>query len=1063
MPITAHAGPRPPAGRPGTTAGAARPRAEYMQPDKDLDADDRYHGFHFRRRRDRINWRLLGAVDVARVQREIDLGALQEVMDNVAYCDIESEDLRYTDPNFVKLFQLAQLVIEYLLHCQDVLHSSDQDARRQATELAAEVDHLQQQNEKQLLEIYALKKETKSLKKTIFAYQIMTKTPGFHTGTGAGYGAVVADRSAGRVTSPIAVEFHRCKYCPKVFNSLGYLDGHLRRRHADLPHYLDDERHPTPPPPAPPAPPAPAEPDVDTTASAQADLIDRLTRTIEDFGQKLHATESQLQADMEDRLHRELAAKQAELEEAHNRDWDTWRAQVHDELEAERALIAQEREKLQELQRSIEEKQLHPPRARGSSLGPLEDDEDEVIEPVAEPKPTLPEVDLAAVVAQIEARQREGLAEMQATVAKEIQALRELMNRDQANQQVSNELKTTAQRLESLQQAILDRQVSAASFVSAPPVPPPVVQPAAPVVEAPVWQPPPPQPAPVMPPSLHGSREVLAQDANQLKTPKKPKKKPAPPALQLPLPSSAFPDDPPSFLDDVDPQFDPSQTDTYGGDCDWPIISRHLRTHKHVPLPYAPWARAAVAAHPAVSVVKERESIKVQLQRAMHQLGITREALLDEQATDALVERLERDKDEKVRADPSYGFAYELICDDVDAATDRHFRFKPKPTRLVPPRGGRFANVGTGGSGGVGGNGGTARFQSSAAAARARSRLATNSPARLILRSVLKSPDGSGRRTPSINSHLGSPGTPRRVEWKDAASDDSDSDSEGDSPKSSTSRVSRHGGAGWGQAPATPPSWRTSAGGGGTRNGGGGGKGGSWGMGGGPAHAKSRPARSSPLKQSFTASALRKPDMAGVVVDAMRAAAPATAGGRKQWNRAGSNGEDDDVPTPTAALTSNTYRPQAPLSATPTEAGMRKTGSNASMAAARPSWGDPAPPPAARAASAAPAMTVHHDDGDESDVIGDKSVDHFDVSTDNESEVAPPPAAAPVARARTITSAPVPVPVADTSVDELMQGLASDSEASPDKRKSRPPPINTRVIQSKPANNYSAWDDDEST
>ncbi|KAJ3355300.1 Zinc finger protein dzip1 [Allomyces javanicus] len=1058
MPITAHAGPRPPAGRPGATAAAARPRAEYMHPDKDLDADERYHGFHFRRRRDRINWRQLGAVDVVRVQREIDLGALQEVMDNVAYCDIESEDLRYTDPNFVKLFQLAQLVIEYLLHCQDVLHSSDQDARRQATELAAEVDHLQQQNEKQLLEIYALKKETKSLKKTIFAYQIMTKTPGFHTAA-AGNGAVVADRSAGRVTSPIAVEFRRCRYCPKVFNSLGYLDGHLRRRHADLPHYLDDERHLTPPPA--PAPPAPAEPDVDPSASAaaQADLIDRLTRTIEDFGQKLHATEAQLQADMEDRLHRELAAKQAELEEAHNRDWDAWRAAVHDEIEAEHALIAQEREKLVELQRSIEEKQLHPPKVRASSLGPLEDD-DEVIEPV-EPGPVVEKVDLAAVVAQIEARQREGLAEMQATVAKEIQALRDLMNRDQANQQVSNDLTSMAQRLEKVQQAILDRQINAASVGPVPHVPPPVVQPAAPV-EAPVWQPPPQQPALVMPPSLHGSREVLMQDAHQPKTPKKPKKKPAPPALQLPPPSSNYPDDPPSFLDDVDPHFDPSQTDAYGGDCDWPIISRHLRTHKHVPLPYAPWARAAVAAHPAVAVVKERESIKVQLQRAMHAIGITREALLDEQATDALVERMEREKDEKVRTDPSYGFAYELICDDVDVATDRHFRFKPKPTRLVPPRGGRFANVGNGGSGGGVSTNSGARFQGAAAAARARSRLAPNSPARLILRSVLKSPDG--RRTPSTSSHLGSPGTPRRVEWKEAASDDSDSDSdENDSPKSSTSRFSR-GGGGWGQTPATPPSWRTSAGGGGGGRNGGAAKGGSWGMGGGPPHAKSRPARSSPLKQSFTASALRKPDMAGVVVDAMRAVAPtAAAGGRKQWNRASSSGDADDVPTPTAALTSSTYRPQAPLSATPTEAGMRKTGSNASMAgAARPSWGEPAPPPAARSAPAVPAVMVHHDDEDESDVIGDKSVDHFDVSADDESEVAPPPAAAPVARARTITSAPVPVPVADTTVDELMQDLASDSEASPEKRKSRPPPINTRVIQSKPANNYSAWDDDES-
>ena len=51
-----------------------------------------------------------------RIRREYDTTMLQEFVNNVTYCDIESEtDMRTVDPNFVKLFKLAQLIIEYLI------------------------------------------------------------------------------------------------------------------------------------------------------------------------------------------------------------------------------------------------------------------------------------------------------------------------------------------------------------------------------------------------------------------------------------------------------------------------------------------------------------------------------------------------------------------------------------------------------------------------------------------------------------------------------------------------------------------------------------------------------------------------------------------------------------------------------------------------------------------------------------------------------------------------------------------------------------------------------------
>ena len=79
----------------------------------------------FRKRNERVDWRKIAAVDPDRIAREVDFKTLQENINNVTFCDVESElsgpDERPLDPNYVKLFKLAQLTIEYLLNCQQYL------------------------------------------------------------------------------------------------------------------------------------------------------------------------------------------------------------------------------------------------------------------------------------------------------------------------------------------------------------------------------------------------------------------------------------------------------------------------------------------------------------------------------------------------------------------------------------------------------------------------------------------------------------------------------------------------------------------------------------------------------------------------------------------------------------------------------------------------------------------------------------------------------------------------------------------------------------------------------
>lgn len=57
------------------------------------------------------------SIDVGRVTPD----ALQSILHNVTFCDIESEHLDGVDENFVKLFQLAQKCIQHVLQTQESL------------------------------------------------------------------------------------------------------------------------------------------------------------------------------------------------------------------------------------------------------------------------------------------------------------------------------------------------------------------------------------------------------------------------------------------------------------------------------------------------------------------------------------------------------------------------------------------------------------------------------------------------------------------------------------------------------------------------------------------------------------------------------------------------------------------------------------------------------------------------------------------------------------------------------------------------------------------------------
>ncbi|XP_034720322.1 zinc finger protein Dzip1 isoform X2 [Etheostoma cragini] len=81
--------------------------------------------FKFRPRRESVDWRRINAVDIDLVVSQLDVDALQEHISGVTFCSLDGERCQRcqspVDPALVKLLQLAQLTVEWLLHCQEFL------------------------------------------------------------------------------------------------------------------------------------------------------------------------------------------------------------------------------------------------------------------------------------------------------------------------------------------------------------------------------------------------------------------------------------------------------------------------------------------------------------------------------------------------------------------------------------------------------------------------------------------------------------------------------------------------------------------------------------------------------------------------------------------------------------------------------------------------------------------------------------------------------------------------------------------------------------------------------
>eukprot|EP01041_Mallomonas_annulata_P001492 gene1492-2874_t len=134
------------------------------------------NGFYFQQRRGKLDLRLVSNIDLDRVVREVDIDILQLHLENITFCNLREEDLRFiTDQHVIKLFRIAQLVIEYLLYVQehlaDSLHALATKYSNQKRSLIKKRKELIELNESSKV----MKSQLKSKKKSLFALEELLK------------------------------------------------------------------------------------------------------------------------------------------------------------------------------------------------------------------------------------------------------------------------------------------------------------------------------------------------------------------------------------------------------------------------------------------------------------------------------------------------------------------------------------------------------------------------------------------------------------------------------------------------------------------------------------------------------------------------------------------------------------------------------------------------------------------------------------------------------------------------------------------------------------------------
>ena len=149
------------------------------------------------------------------MQQYVDVADLNSVLDTLLSCDITERDVdRFGINGQLKVFRLAQFIIEYLLHSQEYLLSLCRNLDMEYKTVWSTLKEKEQC-------VHELTQEVLILREKVDGHRAMERTQGI-----------------------------QCRYCPKQFRTMHHLAKHHATHHATVKLYPQQYSSPVKSPPA---------------------------------------------------------------------------------------------------------------------------------------------------------------------------------------------------------------------------------------------------------------------------------------------------------------------------------------------------------------------------------------------------------------------------------------------------------------------------------------------------------------------------------------------------------------------------------------------------------------------------------------------------------------------------------------------------------------------------------------------------------------------------------------------------------------------------------------------
>ncbi|KAK7068007.1 hypothetical protein SK128_010883 [Halocaridina rubra] len=162
-------------------------------------------------RRERVDWHKLSSVDLHELASGCSIEMLQENLSHITFCDAEVEfdvNTGSGQRNLLKMFRLAQLIIQYLFLSQEYIETQLQESQEEMQRTAEKYEQVKSKLLQQVEEAKKMKESNKNMRETVKYVNSVALANG--------------------IFQPA-----KCPLCCKTFRGQDFLQSHLWRKHPN--------------------------------------------------------------------------------------------------------------------------------------------------------------------------------------------------------------------------------------------------------------------------------------------------------------------------------------------------------------------------------------------------------------------------------------------------------------------------------------------------------------------------------------------------------------------------------------------------------------------------------------------------------------------------------------------------------------------------------------------------------------------------------------------------------------------------------------------------------------